>query len=74
MTPQDLAELKRRLADYRAAKHPPARALHRMRLETFLVRHAEDLIAAAEASQVGVPVAALPPAPAHLDMESGGAS
>jgi hypothetical protein len=47
MTAADLAEIKRLLAAYRAARQPhtgPARA----RLETALVRHVDALIKAAE--------------------------
>ena len=51
MTLEELSEIKRLLAAYRAARHPPGNAIRRARahLETVLVRHADALIAAAEA-------------------------
>ena len=52
VSPVELSEIKRLLAEYRAyvaRRHPPPIRPARARLETLLVRHADALIAAAEA-------------------------
>jgi hypothetical protein len=67
MTRTELDEIKRRLADYRAAKYPTAKSRHRRSLETALVKHADALIEAAEARQVGVEPKYLMPAPPMVE-------
>jgi hypothetical protein len=44
MTEAELAEIAQALEAYRAARHPPAKASYRAKLETLLVRHVDELL------------------------------
>ena len=71
MTLAEIAELERLLAAYRTSRRaglsPPNIGRARRRLETSLVQHADALIAAAKARQVGEPIAKMTPAPPMAD-------